>query len=131
MTNEELQKHVNESPELQKLRDGLEAALYFHADNSVQFDPFLIIAIIGIMVNIFLHCSEKNSEQLKADIRNIRSLPPAVLLRMRRRMNMFWRQYKAEHNISSKENPVLAAIYEVSEMADDAQLDALLALAQK
>jgi uncharacterized Zn finger protein len=131
MTNDEIKKRIDASPELQQLCDGLEAALYFHADNSVQFDPFLIIAIIGIMVNIFLHCREKNTEQLKADIRNIRSLPPGKLLRLRRQMNMFWGQYKAEHNVSSKTNPVLAAIYEVSELADDAQLDALLALAQQ
>jgi hypothetical protein len=129
MTPEEIQTRIETSPELQRLCTTLEDAVHFHADNSVRFDPFLIIAIISILVNVFIHCRERNADDVKNDIRNIRTLPPRKLLLLRRRINAFWRQYQAEHNITAVENPVLTALYEISEAADDDQLDALLALA--
>lgn len=131
MTDVDLQKRVEASPELRKLCAGLSDAVQFHADNSVQFDPFLVVAIIGIIVNIIIHCREKNAEDIKTDIRNIRTIPPRKLLRLRRRINTLWRKQCGDSTVAAAQNPVLAALYEISELATDEQLDALLALAKE
>lgn len=131
MTNDDLQRRVEESPALRKLCAGLSDTVQFHADNSVQFDPLLVIAVLGIIVNILLHCKERKAEDIKEDIRNIRTIPPRKLMRLRRRINAFWRHQCGDSTITAAQNPVLAALYEISEMADDEQLDALLALANK
>jgi hypothetical protein len=129
MTPEDLQKRVEASPPLQKLCTSLSDAVQFHADESVMFDPLLVIAVIGIIVNVLLHCRERDPEDIKNDIRNIRTLPPRKLLRLRRRMNVLWRKHCGDMNVVAANNPTLAALYEISEMADDEQLDALLDLA--
>jgi len=125
----DLQKRIEASPELRKLCTDLNNAVHFHADNnSVQFDPFLVIAVIGIIVNVLLHCRERNANDIKTDIRNIRTLPPRQLLRLRRRVNTLWRKQCEELALPVEKNPVLTALYEIGEMADDAQLDAILEL---
>lgn len=128
MNAADLQKRIEASPELRKLCSELNTSVHFHADNSVQFDPFLVIAIIGIIVNVILHCRERPAHDIKTDIRNIRTLPPRQLLRLRRRINSLWRKQCEHLALPVGQNPVLAALYEIGEMADDAQLDALLEL---
>lgn len=131
MTLEDLQRRVEASPELQKLCTRLSDTVQFHAANSVQFDPLLVISIISVIVNVIIYCRERNKEDIKTDIRNIRTIPPRKLMRLRRRMNALWRKQCGDSTVASNQNPVLAALYEISELATDEQLDALLELAKE
>jgi hypothetical protein len=131
MDTAELQRRIEASPELKKLCAALNNSMCFHVDNSVQLDPFLVIAIIGIVINILIYCRDRTDEELKKDIRNIRALPARKLVRLRRQVNALWRNHYADGPGTMTQNPALAALYEIGEMADDEQLDAILALVKE
>lgn len=130
MTQDELQKRIESSPELQKLCTRLSDAVHFHADASVQFDPLLVLSIISVIVNVLAACRDKSKAELKETIRSIRTVPLRKLIRLRRQLNTVWRkQDAAAGTADAPTNPILTALYELGELADDEQLDALLSLA--
>lgn len=132
MTNEDLQRRIDASPALQDLRDKLSAELVFRSDPSVEFAPLLVISIISICVQLFIYCNPKKPEELKQSIRDIRSLPPRKLIRLRRRANALWRESCGNAHRNSKDpNPILTVLYEMGETADDATLDELIKIAQE
>lgn len=132
MDVQDIQKRIEASPALRSLRDKLSEELSFRSDASVQFDPFLIITIISICVQLFIYCKQRKPEDIKQDVRDIRSLPARRLIRLRRRANALWRDCCAEQQYDKNQpNPILAALYEVSETADDAALDELIAMARE
>ncbi len=133
MTNGDLQKRIEASPRLTVLRDKLAAELTFRADNTVTFDPLLVIAIISLTIQLVKYCREKRTpDEVKQDIKDIRSLPARKLIRLRRRANMLWRDCCEDRQVSTNEpNPILTALYELGESTDDATLDELIALANE
>jgi hypothetical protein len=132
MDAHDIQKRVDASPALRNLKDKLSEELSFRSDASVQFDPFLIITIISLCVQLFIYCKNRKDEDIKQDVRDIRSLPPRRLIRLRRRANAMWRDCCADQQYDSNQpNPILTALYEISETADDAAIDELIAMARE
>lgn len=129
MTNEDLQERIENSPALRKLRDQLQAEIGFRADKGVEFSPLLVISVISIIVQIVIHCREqKSAEDIRVDMRELRSLPPVRALRLRRRLNALWRR-TCEGKTVQSDNPLLDAVYELADSADDDAIDELLWLA--
>jgi hypothetical protein len=130
MKLEELEAKVNASPALRDLRDRCMTEMSFRMDNSAQFGIILILSMISVAIQIATYCKNKNKAELKQDIRNIRTLPPRKLMRLRRRANKLWREEFPNQPVNPKDpNPMLTVMYELGETADDAALDELLALA--
>lgn len=128
----DIQKRVEASPALRSLRDKLSDELSFRADASVQFDPFLIISVLSLCVQLFIYCKNRKDADIKQDIRDLRSIPPHRLIRLRRRANALWRDCCADQQYDSNQpNPILAALYEISETADDDAIDELIALSRE
>ena len=131
MTTEELQRRVNESPALAALRDRLTDELVAQGNNSYQFDPITIIMIISIIVQVIIHCKEKNAEDaIQQSMRELRTLPPRKLMRLRRRLNNVWREHCAKTGVEyTRDNPVVGAVYTMSDTIDDAAAAGLMELA--
>jgi hypothetical protein len=128
---DELAQRIQASPALRKLCDDLTVETQFHAEPSVQFDPLTVIAVISVIVQVLIYCREKRSDsEIIHDIKNIRTVPPRKLMRLRRRLNSLWRDCCAEQQYNARgANPVMAAVFELGEKADGEALRELLALA--
>lgn len=132
MTESELADRIKASPKLSALNDDIAKELVFHADNNVQFDPVTIIMIISIIVQVIIHCQEKrNNDEIAQDIRDIRTLPPRQLMRLRRRLNKLWREKCGGDNSPTAGNPLVTALYELGDKADDDTIKELLQLAKE
>jgi hypothetical protein len=131
MTTEELQRRVNESPALAALRDRLTDELVAQGDNSYQFDPLTIIMIISIIVQVIIHCRENSADDnVQQNMRELRTLPPRKLMRLRRRLNNVWREHCAKTGVAyTANNPVVSAVYKLSDTIDDAAATGLMELA--
>lgn len=131
MTHEELQRRVNESPALSALRDRLTYELIKQDNNSYRFDPLIIIMIISIIVQVIIHCRENNSEEtIQQNMRKLRTLPPRKLMRLRRRLNNVWRDHCAKTGVEyTADNPVVRAVYTLSDTIDDVAATGLMELA--
>jgi hypothetical protein len=62
MTTAELQKRIDASAALSDLKRKLTDEIALQADNSFQFDPFLVVMIISVLVQVIIHCREQNSD---------------------------------------------------------------------
>lgn len=131
MTTEELQQRVQASPALSALRDRLTDELVAQGGNSYQFDPITIIMIISIIVQVIIHCREKNSEEsIQQSMRQLNTLPPRKLMRLRRRLNNLWREECAKNGTEyTKSNPIVNAVYGLSDTIDDTTAAGLMELA--
>ena len=131
MTPEELQQRVDASAALSDLKRKLTEELTLQADDSFQFDPFLVIMIISVLVQIIIHCREQNSDDaIHQSMRELRTLPPRKLMRLRRRLNNLWREHCAKTGTEyTPDNPVVGAVYRLSDTIDDAAAAGLLELA--
>lgn len=130
MTNEELQERIDNSPALRKLSEQLRSEIAFQTPNSIEFSPMLIVTVISIIVQVVIHCREQqDADSLRATMRDLRVLPPRRQFRLKRALNALWRE---QHPGSrGEDNPLLEAVYQLSDSADDAALDELLWLAEK
>lgn len=132
MNDHDLQSRIESSPRLKAFGNQLLSSVTFHADAPAKFDPILVVMVISIIVQVVIHCREKRTPaELIQDIRDIRTMPPRRLMRLRRRMNALWRDMAQDTNWDSKQpNPILTALYDLSESTDDATLAELVALAE-
>lgn len=129
MALDDMQERIDALPALKAAADQLRDEIGFRADASVQFDPFLVVMIISIIVQVIIHCREsRDKEQIRADIRDIRTVPPRKLMRLKRRLNALWRE-KGSRVEST--NAFMTAVLELAEKADDAAIDELLRLAEQ
>lgn len=128
-----LADRIKASPELSTLHDDIAKELAFHSTGSVQFDPITIIMIISIMVQVIIHCRSKRSdEQIAQDIRDIRTISPRQLIRLRRRLNRLWREQCGGATApATATNPLITALYEISDRADNETIKELLKLARE
>lgn len=126
--SDELAQRIDASPALQKLRDDLASELQFQAEPSVQFDPLTVLTVISIIVQVLIYCREKRSDdQIVNDIKNIRTVPPRKLMRLRRRLNSAWRDCCVDQQYDkSAPNPLVTAVFELGEKADAETLQALM-----
>lgn len=133
MYETELADRIQASPELTALCDDIAKELAFHSAVHVQFDPITIITIISIIVQVIIYCRDRRSdEQIAQDIRDLRTIPPRKLMRLRRRLNILWREKcGGEQFGSTVTNPLLIALYEISDNADDNTVLELIQLAKE
>lgn len=131
MDADNIQDRINAAPALRRLQAKLQDTLQFHADGPAQLDPVLVLTIISTLIQIIVYCRKKNSdEQIAATIRDLRSVPPRKLIRVRRQLKKAWDEYCAERQLAAaQKNPILPAIYELSEALDDGDVREFLALA--
>lgn len=130
MTDDELQHRIESSAALKHAAGQLRDEVAFRADKSVEFDPMLILMLISIIVQVVSYCRTKQtSDEVRQNIRDLRALPVRRLLRLRRKLNTLWRE-KCRGSAAQPDNPLLAAVYELSETADDAAIDEILRLAE-
>jgi hypothetical protein len=130
VNTDDLQHRIESSAALKRAAGQLRDEVAFRADKSVEFDPMLIIMIVSIIVQLIIHCRETNtSDEVRQNIRDLRALPVRRLLRLRRKLNTLWRE-KCRGSEVQPDNPLLAAVYELSETADDAAIDEIMRLAE-
>jgi hypothetical protein len=131
MTPEDLQERIEDSPVLARLRNRLQEEIGFHAAPGCEFSPFLVISVISIIVQIVIHCREQRSaEDVRLDMRDLRNLGPVKNYLLRRRLNALWRDHCPPEMLQS-ENPLLEAVYDLSDSADDETIDELLWLGDR
>lgn len=129
MTNDELQERIENSPALRKLQEQLQAEIGFRAATAIELNPLLVLAIISLIIQIISFCrSERSAAAIRDDMRELRSLPPFQSLRLRRKLNALWRDVSKDETVQS-ENPLLEAVYQLSDSVDDTALDELIWLA--
>lgn len=129
MDNTEIQKRIETSSILRAAQESLASELSFRADKSISFDPFLIITIVSIIVQIIIHCRENNSEEdVRQAIRDAKTLPPRKLMRLKRRLNTLWRD---KCGGDPKRNAIFDSVLELGESAEDAAIDELLKIANE
>ena len=129
MTDDEIKHRVETSPALSRAANQLRDEIGFRAAASAQFDPMLVIMVISIIIQIIIHCREtRSAAAIKFDIRELRTLPARRLMRLRRKLNKLWREKAAGGEDS--ENPLVAAIYEMSDSVDDEAINELMRLAE-
>lgn len=132
MNDEDLQERVANSPVLSHLQNQLQSEIGFRVDKSIEFSPLLVISIISVCVQVLSYCREhRKNDEVRKDIRELRSLPVRHTLRLRRKLNALWRNTCSDNTLFSLNNPLLDAVYELCDSADDAAIDELLWLAEK
>jgi hypothetical protein len=63
-------------------------------------------------------------------MRELRTLPPRKLMRLRRRLNNLWREHCAKTGTEyTPDNPIVGAVYRLSDTIDDAAAAGLVELA--
>jgi hypothetical protein len=133
MTNNELQQKIESSANMTALRDRIGQELSNSVPNTVSFDPMLVIMLISVVVQVIQFCHQQRSaEDIKQDIKDIRTLPPRKLMRLKRRVNKLWQENgDSQFKNLTGPNPLLTALYAVSDVVDDTTLDELIALAKE
>lgn len=132
MTDKDLQERVENSPVLSQLRNQLQSEVGFRMDKSIEFNPLLVISIISVCIQIIAYCREhRKPDEVRKQIRELRTLPLRQTLRLRRKLNALWRHTCADDTLFALNNPMLDAVYELSDSADDAAIDELLWLADR
>jgi hypothetical protein len=131
MTPDDLQERIENSPALKKLRNRLQDEIAFRAPQGYEFSPLLVISVISIIVQIVIHCREqRKASEIRLDMRDLRNLGPLGTARLRRQLNKLWRDHGPADLIQS-ENPLLEAVYDLSDSADDEAIDELLWLGDR
>lgn len=130
MTIEDLQERIENSPALTRLRNRLQDEIAFRAPQGYAFNPLLVISVISIIVQVVIHCREKRpAAEIRLDMRDLRNLGPVRIVRLRRKLNELWRANCPIELIQS-ENPLVEAVYDLSDEADDETVDELLWLGE-
>lgn len=131
MTPEDLQERIENSPALARLRNRLQEEIAFSAAPGCEFSPLLVISVISIVVQVVIHCRENRpTEEIRLDIRDLRNLGPLKTVLLRRRLSALWRDACPPEMLQSG-NPLLEAVYNLSDSADDEMLDELLWLGER
>lgn len=130
MTEQELQKRIESSPALQRARENLLSEVSFRAGSSARFDPFTILMIISVIIQILSYCRKRrHPDEVAADIRNVRALPKLRTRRLRQRLKHLWEEHCANPE-ECRDNAFLAAAMELGEKATDEEIAELMALAE-
>jgi hypothetical protein len=132
MDDNTIQDRIKSAPELQQLQSKLRDTLRFHADSSAQFAPILIVTIISAVIQIIIACrkEKKSDTDIAAVMKDLRAVPPRKLIRLRRQMRMIWQEHcAATGQAVGIRNPILEALYEISDTVTDADINGLFAAA--
>jgi hypothetical protein len=132
MTTTDLQKRIEESPALSRLREQLTAELSAESGGAATFSLLLAITVISIIVQVIIHCREQQSEaELLASVKQATKLPPRKRMRLKRRLNQLWRdECLRSGQEPTRDNPLLAAVYRVADKLDETAAQELVNLAR-
>ena len=131
MNNTELLNRIESSQSLRRAREKLLSEVSFRAGAAARFDPFTIIMIISVIVQVLSYCrNRRNPEDIAADIRNARALPKFRTRRLRRKLNQLWEQQCDGGIEDCSDNPILAATVDMAEELSDAEINELITLAE-
>lgn len=114
-------------PNLLAVKDKLTASVGSAADNKeAQFSIILVIAIIGLIIQIMTYCKTKNTsdEKLRKYIKNARRLSLVKTWRLRRDIRR--EAVKSGAFSLPRSNDAFVATMAVGETLTDAEIDALL-----
>lgn len=128
---ETLRARLEDSPTLRELHQQLEQEVGFRAAPSVEFNPLLIISIISLTIQVIQWCQARNTsnDEIRAKMRDLSSVPYRQMMRFRRKLNELWRQQTG--TAPGKTNPLIDAVFTLSDSASDEALDELLWLADR
>jgi hypothetical protein len=87
--------------------------------------------IISVIVQVIIHCQQtRDDDALQQSMRELRTLPPRKLMRLRRRLNNLWREHCAATGIKyTSNNPIVGAVYHLSDTIEDSAAAGLMELA--
>lgn len=127
-----VEQALEESSVLQTAANQLSAELAARVPR-YTFDPLLVIAIVGIIINVIIHCrEERDDEEIYNSIKNIEQFPPRKLLRLRRQLNKLWReQHPAAPRLIRRENPYTLAVYQLARQLPKRTFKKLIAVAEQ
>lgn len=116
---DKLERVINSSDALSAVVNDIEGAINKElGDNNVGIDPFLILMLISVIIQVVKLCRERNKQTDDSVIHALMSLNNLPLRRtivLRRRINTLWVEHCRKHNISTTApNPLLAALRGVS-----------------
>lgn len=132
MTPEEIQDRIELSPALALLRNKLQSEIEFNSAPWAEFSPFLVLSVISVIIQVIQYCNEKrDTADVRLDIRDLRNLGPLKTAMLRRRLNALWRESCHGDEMLESKNPLLEAVYNLSDSADDETVDALLRLGER
>lgn len=131
MNDQQVKKLIDTSPTLQGLSARLTEELAA-VDSSFSFDPLLIIAIIGIVINVLIHCrDDRTEEDIEFDMRRFRALPPRKLMRIRRRLNQLWINHYQVPTSARTPNTIVRAVYNVAANLNEKEIHAIIKAARQ
>jgi hypothetical protein len=130
---EELKQKIDASTELSAFSADLSSALARHVgETDATFGPFLIVAIISVILQVIYLCRQKTEEEEIVNLsRCNKKIDGRRTLMIRRRLNKLWADYCAENNLQrTKTNPLIAAVSDVGENLSDDTAGQLFQLAR-
>jgi uncharacterized membrane protein len=129
-TDAELKTRIESSAALRRARETLLSEVSFRAGPSARFDPFTIIAIISIIVQLIAVCQKRrNPQQLIADIRNARALPLLRTRRLRKKLDELWAEHCDGSIADCEDNILYTSVLDLAENADNAEIQEIMTLA--
>lgn len=98
MTHEELtalRDKIDQSPGLKNFEKKLSDELFLRAEQgSYGIDPLTILFIISIILQVISICRrERTDADIELDMVNANMLPPRKLMRLKRRLNVVWKEH--------------------------------------
>lgn len=120
MTEEELKKRIESSEDLRRVRATLVDEVAFRADGPARLDPFTILTIISIVIQIISYCRKTTDDAAIVNlIKNARTIPRRKTIRLRRRLGL----------VTDNADAVYAAIMDMAENADDIEINEIMRIA--
>lgn len=116
---DKLEQAITDSPALSAAVSELEHALDKEfGDNHVGIDPFLILMLISVIIQVVKFCQDRNKQtddDIVTALTTLDKLPLRRTIVLRRRLNKAWTEYCRDRNISATApNPLLGALQTVS-----------------
>jgi hypothetical protein len=129
MTADDLKNRIESSTDLRRVRDALTDEVAFRAADSTRLDPITILTIISIVIQIVVHCREKNPDEEIVDlIRNSRTIPRRKTILLRRKL----REYARDNNISDDNvQNIYDAIMDMGENATDSEITEIMQISRE
>lgn len=116
---DKLERTINSSDTLSAVVNDIESSINKElGDNNIGIDPFLILMLISVIIQVVKLCRERNKqtdESVTQALLSLKNLPLRRTIVLRRRVNELWVDYCRKHGISAiSPNPLLAGLNSVS-----------------
>lgn len=130
MSDNDLIQRIESSEALRRARENLLSEISFRADKSARFDPFTILMIISIIVQVIAICQKRrHPDGIIADIRNAKTLNKLKTRRLRRKLDTLWEECCGNSAEECESNALFDAVIEQSENATDEEINEIMRLA--